>query len=463
MPLVHFFETSFGRTKERRMVLVEVTAGGVSGWGEVTAGENPFYNEEWTESAWLILRDYVSPRVLKYTFEGAADVGARTAHIRGHLMARGGLEVAVWDLEARINGLPLYRHIGGGARREIPCGVSIGIQDSVPQLLEKIETELAAGYRRIKMKIKPGWDVDVVREVRRRFPDILLTADANSAYTLADAARLKCLDEFGLMMIEQPLAHDEIVDHAKLQAQIETPICLDECIRSAHQAEQAIAMDAGRIINIKLGRVGGFAEAKRIHDVAQKAGIPVITVDISAQGVEVASHIATDNYAGGLQAGTLMCKVLGGKGKVGVIDYPTVQSVIDRVTGFKKALAACPDVKIVAIQPGITRADALSAAQNMLQANPDLAGIFGFGDDAAMAAAVAGKSAGNHVKVIGFDGMPEARAAVDKNPNFVGVIRQYPDKMGALAVDTAVKVAEKQSVPKLQPVTPGQYLNASVK
>jgi ribose transport system substrate-binding protein len=196
---------------------------------------------------------------------------------------------------------------------------------------------------------------------------------------------------------------------------------------------------------------------------AQRAGIPVITVDISAQGVDVTSHIATDNYAGGLQAGALMCKVLGGKGKVGIIDYPTVQSVIDRVTGFKKALTACPDVKIVAVQPGITRADALSAAQNMLQANPDLAGIFGFGDDAAMAAAVAGKSDGNHVKVIGFDGMPEARAAVDKNPDFVGVIRQYPDKMGALAVDTAVKVAEKQPVPKLQPVKPGQYLNTSVK
>src|SRR5712691_649448 len=152
MPLVHFFETSFGRTKERRMILVEVSAGGVSGWGEVTAGENPFYNEEWTESAWLILRDYVAPRVLKYRFESAAEVGARTGHIRGHLMARGGLEVAVWDLEARMNGRPLYRHIGGGARREIPCGVSIGIQDSVAQLLEKIETELATGYQRIKMK-----------------------------------------------------------------------------------------------------------------------------------------------------------------------------------------------------------------------------------------------------------------------------------------------------------------------
>ncbi len=292
LPLVHFFETSFGRTKERRMVLVEVSSGGVSGWGEVTAGENPFYNEEWTESAWMILRDYVAPRVLGWPFESAADVAARTAHIRGHQMARGGLEVAVWDLEARLLGRPLYQHIGGGARREIPCGVSIGIQDSVAQLLEKIETELGAGYQRIKIKIKPGWDVDVIREVRRKFPKIALMADANSAYTLADAARLKCLDEFGLMMIEQPLAHDEIIDHAKLQAQLQTPICLDECIRSAHQAEQAIAMDAGRIINIKLGRVGGFAEAKRVHDVAEKAGIPVWCGGMLESGIGRAHNIA---------------------------------------------------------------------------------------------------------------------------------------------------------------------------
>ena len=292
MPLVHFFETSFGRTKERRMVLVEVSSGGISGWGEVTCGENPFYNEEWTESAWLIVRDYVAPRVLRQKFESAALVGARTTHIRGHLMARAGLEVACWDLEARMNGRPLYQQIGGGARREIPCGVSIGIQDSVPQLVEKIETELAAGYQRIKIKIKPGWDVDVVREVRKRFPDILLMADANSAYTLADAARLRCLDEFGLMMIEQPLAHDEIIDHAKLQAQLKTPICLDECIRSAHQAEQAIAMDAGRIINIKLGRVGGFAEAKRVHDVAERAGIPVWCGGMLESGIGRAHNIA---------------------------------------------------------------------------------------------------------------------------------------------------------------------------
>jgi O-succinylbenzoate synthase len=296
MPLVHFFETSFGRTTERRIILVEVSSDGASGWGEVTCGENPFYNEEWTESAWLILRDYVAPRVIRHDFDTAADVGLRSAHIRGHLMTRGGLEVAIWDLEARLLGKPLYQHIGGGthgtSRREIPCGVSIGIQDSVPQLLQKIETELTAGYQRIKMKIKPGWDVEVVREVRKRFPDILLMTDANSAYTLADAPRLKCLDEFGLMMIEQPLAHDEIIDHAKLQAQLKTPICLDECIRSAHQAEQAIAMDAARILNIKLGRVGGFAEAKRVHDVAQAAGIPVWCGGMLESGIGRAHNIA---------------------------------------------------------------------------------------------------------------------------------------------------------------------------
>jgi O-succinylbenzoate synthase len=301
MPLVHFFETSFDRITARRIVLVEVQSGGVSGWGEVTAGENPFYNEEWTESAWLILRHFVAPRVLNQTFECAAEVGARSAHIRGHLMARGGLEAAVWDLEARMLGKPLYQHIGQGApakpnegasRREIPCGVSIGIQDSVEQLFQKIETELAAGYQRIKMKIKPGWDVEVVGQVRKRFPGILLMADANSAYTLADAQRLKHLDEFNLMMIEQPLAHDEIIDHAKLQAQLKTPICLDECIRSAHQAEQAIAMDAGRIINIKLGRVGGFAEARRVHDVAQKAGIPVWCGGMLESGIGRAHNIA---------------------------------------------------------------------------------------------------------------------------------------------------------------------------
>ncbi len=292
MPLVHFFETSFGRTTERRIVLVEVVSEGISGWGEVTAGENPFYNEEWTESVWHILRDYVGPAVLQKPLASAEETAALSGHIRGHKMARGGLETAVWDLAARLAGAPLYAHIGGGARKEIPCGVSIGIQNSVEQLLQKIERELASGYQRIKIKIKPGWDVEVVKRVREAFPQIKLMADANSAYTLAEADHLKKLDEFHLMMIEQPLSHDDIIDHAALQSRLETPICLDECIRSAHQAEKAIRLRACRIINIKLGRVGGFLEAKRVHDLAQAAAIPVWCGGMLESGIGRAHNIA---------------------------------------------------------------------------------------------------------------------------------------------------------------------------
>ena len=298
MPLVHFFETSFGRTTERRMVLVEVTSDGASGWGEVTAGENPFYNEEWTESAWLIVRDYVAPRVLHREIHDAAAISDFTAHLRGHQMARAGLEVAVWDLEARLHNRPLWRHLGG-TRTEIACGVSIGIQNSIDQLLEKIDTELRVGYQRIKIKIKPGWDVDVVRAVRERFPSIKLMADANSAYRLEDAARLQQLDAFYLMMVEQPLAHDDIIDHAKLQARLATPICLDECIRNAHLAEQAIEMRACGIINIKLGRVGGFAEARRVHDVCREHSIPVWCGGMLESGIGRAHNIALstlDNF-----------------------------------------------------------------------------------------------------------------------------------------------------------------------
>jgi O-succinylbenzoate synthase len=292
MPLVHFFETSFGRTTERRIILVELRAEGLSGWGEVTCGENPFYNEEWTDAAWLIVRDYVAPRVLRHDFETAAGVFDRLRHIRGHRMACGGVEAAFWDFEARRNGVSLAKQIGGCAFEEIACGVSIGIQDSVPQLLGIIQKEVDAGYQRIKMKIKPGWDVDVVRKVRMAFPNIRLMADANSAYTLADADRLKALDEFHLMMIEQPLAHDEILDHATLQAQLQTPICLDECIRTVHHAEQAIRLHACGILNIKLGRVGGFREAKRIHDLAKAHGIPVWCGGMLESGIGRAHNIA---------------------------------------------------------------------------------------------------------------------------------------------------------------------------
>jgi O-succinylbenzoate synthase len=292
IPLVHFFETSFGRTHERDIVLVEAFMDGISGWGEVTAGENPFYNEEWTGSVWPLLVDYIAPRILGHHLASPDQAGARTEHIRGHRMARGGVETAIWDLQARLNNEPLWKTIGGGARREIACGVSIGIQDTVQQLLAKIEIELAAGYQRVKMKIKPGWDVDVVRQVRERFPGIKLMTDANSAYTLRDIKHLKKLDEFYLMMIEQPLADDDIIDHAVLQGSLETPICLDECIRSAHHAEQAIRLKACRIINIKLGRVGGFAEAKRLHDVCESNGIPVWCGGMLESGIGRAHNIA---------------------------------------------------------------------------------------------------------------------------------------------------------------------------
>ena len=298
MPLVHPFETSFGRTTERRILLVEVEEDGAVGWGEVTCGERPFYNEEWVDAAWLILRDFVAPRILDIDIASAADAGGRSSHIRGHHMARGGLETAAWDLEARKLGLPLWQHIGG-SRTEIDCGVSIGIQDSVEELLELIEREVRAGYQRIKIKIKPGWDVEVVRQVRAAFRTIRLMADANSAYALSDAAHLRRLDEFDLMMIEQPLPHDDIIDHAQLQARLDTPICLDECIRTARHAEQAIEMNAGRIINIKLGRVGGFSEALLVHNVARAHGIPVWCGGMLESGIGRAHNIALstlDNF-----------------------------------------------------------------------------------------------------------------------------------------------------------------------
>jgi O-succinylbenzoate synthase len=238
----------------------------------------------------------VAPRVVGRAIEGPGDVAPMSAHIRGHNMARGGLEAAVWDLAARLEGIPLWKKIGGaqmqGTPREIPCGVSLGIHDTVDALLARIERELADGYQRIKLKIKPGWDIDVVRRVRERFPSIKLSVDANSAYTLAEADHLRRLDEFYLMMIEQPLSHDEIIDHAALQAKLATPICLDECIRTAHHAEQAIKLRACGILNIKLGRVGGFAESKRVHDAAQAAGIPVWCGGMLEAGIGRAHNIA---------------------------------------------------------------------------------------------------------------------------------------------------------------------------
>jgi o-succinylbenzoate synthase len=298
LPLVHFFETSFGRTTERRIILARVIdQDGAEGWGECTAGEGPFYSEEWTETAWATLRTFLAPMLLAREIERAADVLALMKRVRGHRMAKAALETAYWDLEAKRAGLPLWRHLGG-VHAEISCGVSIGIQDSPESLLEKIEREVAAGYQRIKIKIKPGWDASIIEQVRERFPEIPLMADANSAYSLADVTLLRSLDEFKLMMIEQPLAHDDILDHAELQRQVKTAICLDESIHSADDARHALAVGACRIVNLKLGRVGGHAEARRVEQLCRENDVPVWCGGMLEAGIGRAHNIAMATLAG---------------------------------------------------------------------------------------------------------------------------------------------------------------------
>src|SRR5271157_830311 len=291
MPLVHFFETSFGRTYSRRILLATVHCDGVEGWGECVAGEDPFYSSEWIESAWPTMTKYLVPALLGKNIESGREVPALLARVREHRMAKAALENALWDAEAQEKGIPLWKLLGG-AQREIACGVSIGIQDSHQQLLQKIETELAAGYQRIKVKVKPGWDVEVLEKIRARWPGILLSCDANSAYTLADSAHLKGFDRFKLLMIEQPLWSDDFYFHACLQKRLQTALCLDEAIRSARDAEAALEMDACRIVNIKVGRIGGFSEAIAVHDVAQRFGIPVWCGGMLESGVGRSHNVA---------------------------------------------------------------------------------------------------------------------------------------------------------------------------
>lgn len=298
LPLVHYFETSFGRTTERRIILVRVEdIDGAEGWGECTAGEGPFYSDEWTESAWATIRTFLAPVVVGREIDAAAQVFAVMRAVRGHRMAKAAIETACWDLEAKRAHLPLWKHLGG-VHASIPCGVSIGIQDTVEQLMDKIETELAAGYRRIKIKIKPGWDAGTLERVRERFPDIALMADANSAYTLSDVEMLRSLDTFNLMMIEQPLAYTDILDHAELQKSLRTPVCLDESIHSSDDARHAIQIGACKIINVKLGRVGGYSEALRMERLCRERSVPVWCGGMLESGVGRAHNIAMSTLAG---------------------------------------------------------------------------------------------------------------------------------------------------------------------
>ena len=294
LPYVHFFETSLQREEGRTFIIVKAYGDGLTGYGEVVASEKPFYSYETTTTAWLVLKEFFIPLLFEKGLDTPGRFCEEARRYRGHPMAKAGLELALWDLEAKRAGLPL-RKLYGGPRDKVPVGVSLGIENSVGELLDRIGFFLGEGYSRIKIKIKPGWDVDVVREVRGRFPDIHLQADANGAYSLKDAAKLKALDGFGLLMLEQPFPPYDLWDHSRLQREIETPLCLDESIVSEVSARQAIDMGSCRIVNIKVGRVGGMVEARRIHDTCERADIPVWCGGMLESGIGRAHnlHIAS--------------------------------------------------------------------------------------------------------------------------------------------------------------------------
>jgi O-succinylbenzoate synthase len=274
LPYVHFFETSLGREEGRSFIIIKVYADGLCGYGEVVADFAPLYSYETTETAWFVLKEFLIPLVLEKKISSPTDFYKESRRFRGHPMAKAGLELALWDLQAKRERLPLWK-IYGGTKIAIPAGVSVGIEDSIPALLERIESFLAEGYQRIKIKIKPGWDLEATRTVRQKFPHILLQADANGAYSLADKETLKKLDEFELLMLEQPFPPYDLWDHSRLQKEMKTPLCLDESVISAETARQALEMGSCRIINIKVGRVGGVVEARKIHDFCRSQGIPV--------------------------------------------------------------------------------------------------------------------------------------------------------------------------------------------
>jgi len=291
LPLLQSFETSFERISTKTAILAEVRAESLSGWGECVADRDPFYSPEDNTTAWHILEDYLIPEVLGKPSDTLLKHLEFAGKIRGNRMARGALASALWDLEAKRRGIPLW-DLMGGSRNRVACGVSIGIQESPEKLSAKIAEEMAAGYQRIKIKIKPGWDLKILEHIRCLFPDIPLMADANSAYTLADRDRLRSMDQFGLLMLEQPLYCDDLYEHHLLQQTLETPVCLDESIRHCRDARAAVAMEACRIINIKPGRVGGPDEAIRIHDLCDESGMPVWCGGMIETGIGRAHNIA---------------------------------------------------------------------------------------------------------------------------------------------------------------------------
>jgi O-succinylbenzoate synthase len=291
LPLLRPFQTSFGVTKDRRVVLAEIHSEGLVGWGECTAGEHPHFSEESVDSCWNVIVDELGPMLAAATPENGGEVPRILNLVRGNRMAKATLENAIWDLEAQRKGISLSQLLGG-VRETIVCGVSIGIQPSIAETVEVVAREVAAGYKRIKLKCKPGWDVEVFEKVRDRFPEITLSCDANSAYRLKDADHLASFDNFNLLMVEQPLWYDDFYYHSILQKRLQTAICLDESIRNRRDALAAIEMESCRIINIKLGRVGGFSEAIAVHNAAMERGVPVWCGGMLESGIGRSHNIA---------------------------------------------------------------------------------------------------------------------------------------------------------------------------
>jgi O-succinylbenzoate synthase len=291
MPLAYPFETSFGVTSARRILLVEIESDGLTAWGECVAGEHPYFSAETVDTAWIVAETELVPRLLEGELVGGGSCPALFSQVRGNRMAKAALENAVWDLEAQKKRMPLAELLGG-TRSVIPCGVSIGIQPSQGALMAKIEEALADGYQRIKLKCKPGWDTKIFEAVRKRWPEIALSCDANSAYRVKDSDHIAEWDEFNLTMIEQPLWYDDFYFHSMLQKRIETAICLDESIRNRRDALAAIDMESCRVINIKVGRVGGFSEAIAVHNAAAERGIPVWCGGMLETGIGRAHNIA---------------------------------------------------------------------------------------------------------------------------------------------------------------------------
>lgn len=292
LPLVTPFRTSFGVETERDVLLVRVTTPDAQGWGECVAGSEPLYSSEHVDGAQLVAREHLLPRLFAVGDLAAAGVAGALAPVKGHQMAKAALEMAVLDAELRAAGVSFGAHLGA-VREAVDCGVSVGIFPTIPEMLDQVAGYLAAGYKRVKLKIEPGWDVAPLRAVRERFgDDLLLQVDANTAYTLADAPHLALLDDLGLLLIEQPLAEDDIPGHAELAKVVKTPICLDESIVSARSAEYAIAIGACSIINIKAGRVGGYLEARRVHDVCVERRVPVWCGGMLETGIGRAANVA---------------------------------------------------------------------------------------------------------------------------------------------------------------------------